>query len=323
MQIALVLESVSKRLENQLLFEIMGRHIYDIIKKPQLLFLSLGHRGWFNWMGDRFYLKIAYRIEMGKKLNLDHPQTFNEKLQWLKLYDRRPEYTRMVDKRGVKDYVSSRIGDEYLIPTLGVWENANEIDYDKLPEQFVLKCTHDSGGLFICKDKSKINKKKVGRKLNSCLTHNYYWGQREWPYKNVKPRIIAEQFMEDEKTKELRDYKFFCFDGIPQALFIASDRNSNTEETKFDFFDMDFNHLPFTNGHPNAKELPAKPMCFEKMKELAAQLSKGIPQVRVDFYEVNGKVYFGEMTFSHWSGFTPFVPEEWDYKFGDWIQLPE
>lgn len=149
-----------------------------------------------------------------------------------------------------------------------------------------------------------------------------FWGMREWPYKDIKPRIIAEQYMEDNASGELRDYKFFCFDGKVKALFIASDRMTQGEETKFDFFDADYNHLPFRNGHPNASVLPNKPLNFDKMKELAAQLSAGYPQVRVDLYEVNGKVYFGELTFFHWSGMTPFEPEDWDYKFGEWLTLP-
>lgn len=298
----------------------MSNSIKDIIKRPQLLFLTLGHREWFNWMSDEHYLKIAFWARMGKWPNIEHPQTFSEKLQWMKLHDRNPLYTKLVDKYEVKPLVAEKIGKEYIIPTIGVWDCVNEIDFDSLPNQFVLKCTHDSGGLVICKDKSKLNKEMAKKKLAACLKHSFYWGMREWPYKDVKPRVIAEQYMEDE-TGELRDYKFFCFNGEVKALFIASDRTKDVE-TKFDFFDENFNHLPFTNGHPNADTPPTKPVCFEEMKKLAAILSKGIPQVRVDFYEIRGKVYFGEMTFFHWSGMTPFVPEEWDYKFGSWIKLP-
>ena len=299
----------------------MGKKISDIIKKPQLIFLTLGHRGFFNWMNDKTYLKIAYKIKIGRKLNLDKPQTYNEKLQWLKLYDRNPMYTKMVDKYEVKKIVSELIGEQYVIPTYGVWNHFDEIDFSKLPDQFVLKCTHDSGGIVICKDKSKLDKKAAKKKIEKCLKHNFFYGQREWPYKNVQPRIIAEAYIEDEQTRELRDYKFFSFNGTVKALFIAKDRTRN-EETKFDFFDADFNHLPFTNGHPNADVLPEKPKNFEEMKRLAAKLSEGIPQVRVDFYEANGRVYFGEMTFFHWSGLVPFEPEEWDKKFGEWVELP-
>ena len=298
----------------------MSNTIKDILKRPQLLFLTLGHRELFNWMADDRYLKIAFWARMGKWQNLESPQTFSEKLQWIKLHDRNPLYTKMVDKYEVKAIVADIIGEEYVIPTIGVWNSAEDIAFASLPTQFVLKCTHDSGGLVICKDKSKLEIGAAKKKLATCLKHSFYWGMREWPYKDVKPRVIAEQYMEDE-TGELRDYKFFCFNGEVKALFIASDRTKNIE-TKFDFFDEKFNHLPFTNGHPNADVPPLKPIRFDEMKMLAAKLSKGIPHVRVDFYEIKGKVYFGEMTFFHWSGMTPFVPEEWDYKFGNWIKLP-
>lgn len=270
---------------------------------------------------DPLYLKLEFLRCMKKRLNLKDPKTFNEKLQWLKLYDRKRSYTTMVDKYEAKKYVADRIGEEYIIPTLGVWEKFDDIDFDSLPDQFVLKCTHDSGGLVICRDKSKLDIEAAKKKINQSLQNNYYWHKREWPYKNVKPRIIAEQFMEDSQTGELRDYKFFCFDGEVKALFIASERQA-AEETKFDFFDAEYNHLPFTNGHPNADTLPQKPGCFEQMKALAAKLSEGIPHLRVDFYEVGGKVYFGELTFFHWSGMMPFQPEQWDYTFGEWIELP-
>ncbi|MCR5450835.1 MAG: hypothetical protein K6F23_15720 [Solobacterium sp.] len=273
-------------------------------------------------MDDETYLKIAYRSKLGKKLDLENPVSYNEKLQWLKLYDRRPEYTAMVDKYEAKKIAAALIGEEYIIPTLGVWDRFEEIDFAQLPDQFVLKCTHDSGGLVICKDKNSFDKAAAQQKITRCLSHNFFWGQREWPYKNIRPRIIAEQYMEDAATKDLRDYKFFAFNGDVKALFIATERAAEAE-TKFDFFDADFNHLPFTNGHPNAEVPPSKPECFEEMKDLAAKLSAGLPQIRIDLYEVNGKVYFGEFTFFHWSGFQPFVPEKWDYIFGGWIDLPQ
>ena len=300
----------------------MSRSLKELFRNPMLLFMTLGHRELLNWVDDETYLKIAFKVSMGRDLNLNAPKTFSEKLQWLKLYDRRPEYTIMVDKYEVKKWVADRIGKGHIIPTLGVWNSFEDIDFDKLPDQFVLKCTHDSGGLIICKDKTKLDKAAARKKIETCLEHSFFWGQREWPYKNVRPRVIAEPYMEDSTTKDLRDYKFFSFDGEVKAMFIATERGTKGE-TKFDFFDADFNHLPFTNGHPNAEVCPQKPKCFDEMKRLAAQLSKGIPEVRVDFYEVNGKVYFGEITFFHWSGLVPFEPEEWDYKFGEWIKLPQ
>lgn len=270
---------------------------------------------------DEQYLKAVFRHIMGKELDLKNPQTFNEKLQWLKLYDRKPEYTQMVDKYEAKRFVASIIGEEYIIPTLAVYNNTSEIDLSSLPEKFVLKCTHDSGSIAICKDKRTFRKDEAFAILEKGLKKNYFWENREWPYKNVKPRIIAETYMEDIGTGELRDYKFFCFGGKVKALFIAKDRQED-EETKFDFFDADFHHLDIRNGHPNASVPPGKPLSFEKMKEMAERLSQGIPHLRVDFYEANGKIYFGELTFSHWSGFTPFEPHEWDITFGSWLKLP-
>lgn len=271
---------------------------------------------------DKIYLQIYYRRIFGRKLNLKEPKTFNEKTQWLKLYDRNPTYSKMVDKYEAKNYVENKIGKEYIIPTLGVWEEFDKINFSELPNQFVLKTTHDSGGVVIVKDKDKMNLVKTKKIIEDSLNNNYYLQGREWPYKNVKHRIIAEKYMVDESGYELKDYKFFCFNGIAKVMFIASDRQNTNEETKFDFFDMEFNHLPFTNGHPNSNKIIIKPKSFEKMKKLAEILSEGIPQVRIDFYDINGNIYFGEMTFSHWSGFVPFIPDEWDYRLGSMINLP-
>lgn len=267
-------------------------------------------------------IRRVFRERMGKELNLENPQTYSEKLQWMKLYNHDPLYTTLVDKYAVKQYVEEKIGKDYLIPTLGVWSRFDDIDFDELPEQFVLKCTHDSGGLVICKEKSKLNIAAAREIINKCLKHNFYYSGFEWPYKNVKPRIIAEQYMEDSKTMELRDYKFFCFDGKVKFLFIATERQKEGEDVKFDFFDADFNHLPFRQGHENATVLPEMPLRFEEMKVLAAKLSAGMPHVRIDLYEVDGKVYFGEFTFFHHGGWTRFEPEEWDYTFGKEIELP-
>ena len=272
---------------------------------------------------DEKAIAIKFKLLMGYDIDLSAPKTFNEKIQWLKLHDRKPIYTTMVDKYAVKQYVADHIGEEYIIPTIGVWDKFDDIDFDALPDQFVLKCTHDSGGLVICRDKNSLDKQRAKEKIERSLKKNYYWSGREWPYKDVKPRIIAEQYMEDTKTEELRDYKFFCFDGIAKALFVATDRQKEGEEVKFDFYDMDFKHLDFKQGHPNAAVSPAKPETFEEMRQLAEKLSQGIPHMRVDFYEVNGKAYFGELTFSHFSGMVPFNPEEWDETFGSWIKLPE
>lgn len=272
---------------------------------------------------DKTFIRIKWAgRRMPYKLNLKNPRTFNEKLQWIKLYDHNPLYTTLVDKYKVKQYVIDRIGAEHVIPLLGAWDSVDEIEWDILPDQFVIKCSHDCGGMVICKDKSKLDIKAAATTLNEAFNYNYYYKGREWPYKNVRPKIFAEAYMEDEYG-ELRDYKFFCFNGDVKALFIASDRQKENEEVKFDFFDTNFEHLPFTQGHPNSPHQPSKPKGFEEMKRLASQLSKGIPEVRVDFYDVNGHVYFGEFTLFHFGGMVKFDPVEWDYTFGSWITLPE
>jgi hypothetical protein len=226
----------------------------------------------------------------------------------------------MVDKYEVRKIIEKEVGEEYLIPLLGVWDNFKDIDFKILPNQFVLKPNHVSGSVVVCTDKTTFNLKKAERVLNKALHRNYFYDGRETPYKNVKPCIIAEKYMVDESGEELKDYKFFCFNGEPKLLFIATDRNIG--KTKFDFYDIDFNHLPFTNGHDNSTKPILKPENFDKMIDLAGKLSKGIPHVRVDFYNINGKIYFGEYTFHHWGGIIPFKPKEWDKKLGDLIKLP-
>ena len=275
-----------------------------------------------RWMTDKYYIKVLWKRAMKYELDLNNPVTFNEKLQWLKLHDHNPLYPILVDKYRVKDYVAERIGAEHMIPTLAVYKSADEIDLDKLPDQFVLKCNHDSGSVVLCRDKSKFDLEAAKKKLDKCMKKNFYWEAREWAYKHVKPVIIAEQYMEDTKTHDLPDYKFFSFDGEVKALFIATERSNENTETRFDFFDMDFNHINVTNGHPNADILPSKPKCFDQMVAFSKELSKGFPEVRCDFYEVDGKVYFGEYTFYHWGGTTPFKPSDFDKELGQWIKLP-
>lgn len=275
-----------------------------------------------QWLPDRIYLKIIFRYHMGYKLNLRNPRTFSEKIQWLKLYNRNPLYTTMVDKYLVKEYVSEKIGSQYIIPTIGRWDHPEDINWDSLPNQFVLKTNHGGGnsGVVICKDKSTFNKDLAIQKLNNSLKDDIYKHYREWPYKNVKKCIIAEEYMEDYETKELRDYKFFCMDGVCKALFIAKDRQ-NRSEPYFDFFDANFRHLDIQQGHPNAPESPSRPKAFNLMKDLAQKISENLPEVRIDFYEVNGKAYFGEITFFHFSGLCPFYPPNIDIEWGEWINL--
>ena len=272
---------------------------------------------------DKTFLKIKFRIKMGRKLDLKNPQTFNEKLQWLKLYDRNPLYTTLVDKQEVKKYISEKIGSEYVIPTLGVWDKPEDIDFDSLPNQFVMKCTHDSGGLVICKDKSKLDVEQVKKKMAKTLKLKYYYMHREWPYKNVKPKIFAEKYMEQKQEDGqecLTDYKFFCFDGKVKVMYIANEK-ANPPST--DYFDVNFNHIDLITRDKNALIPPPKPEQFEKMVELAETLSKGIPCVRVDFYYVNKQIYFGEFTFYHNAGFCSLKPYKWETTLGSWIKLPE
>lgn len=270
---------------------------------------------------DSLYLKAYFKVETGKWPDLKHPVGYMEKLQWLKLHDRRDVYTQMVDKASAKDFVRERIGEEYLIPTLGIYESFDQIPLAELPDQFVIKCTHDSAGLVICRDKASFDPESARKKIEACLKRNFYYTGREWPYKNVKPRIIVEKYMEDPETAELRDYKFFTFGGVPKILYITSGRGSGGE-TSADFFDVEFNHLDLRIDHEMAAVPPAKPKNFAKMQELAAILSAGTPQLRVDFYEVDGKIYFGEMTFFHCSGFATFRPADWDRLLGSWVTLP-
>lgn len=292
-----------------------------IIKNPQIIYKLIAII--FNpLLSDKLYLSLFYRGEFGKKLNWEKPVTFQEKLQWLKLNNRNPAYSELVDKYEVKRIVGSQIGEQYIIPTIGVWYRFEDIDWDTLPEQFVLKTTHDGGGkgIVICKNKKTFDLKKAKKILTSSLSRNTYKNVREWPYKNVKPRIIAEQYIEDTLTHDLPDYKFFCFNGEVKALYVATGRSSGN--VKFDFFDVNFNHLDIVQTHPMSGVQIEKPKCFEEMKRLASILSLGMPHVRCDFYQVNGQVYFGELTFYHHGGFVPFHPQSWNKIWGDWITLP-
>lgn len=295
--------------------------IIKYIKKPSNVLLYLMNKNFFKWIPDEKYITIKYKLEMNQKLNLKEPKTFNEKLQWLKLYDRNPEYTKMVDKYEAKKYVADIIGQEYIISTLGVWDKFEDIEFDKLPKQFVLKPTHTSGNVFICKDKEKINYKQLRKMINKWLKRDYYLVHREWPYKNIKPKIIAEQYMVDDSGMKLKDYKFFCFNGIAQTILVCSNRNGSFKNTNF--YDINWNLQPFTREkHKNSNEQIKKPKNLDEMITVAEKLSKDIPFVRVDLYEINGKVYFGELTFYPSSGFEGFEPEEWDKKLGDMLELP-
>lgn len=300
----------------------MLKKIKTFFLNPEKRMIFLAQHGFYNNMDDELFLKKQFKNVFGYELNLDSPETFNEKLQWLKLYNRKAEYTTFVDKYEVKQYVSDTIGAEYLIKNIGVWDKFEEIDFSKLPNQFVLKCTHDSGGLIICKNKEKLNLEKARKKINQALKRNYYYQNREWPYKNVKPRIICEEYMSDEKQQDLLDYKFLCYNGKVEASFVCSERRSNNG-LAVDFFDRDWNHIPVKRHYRNADIVPMKPINYDIMIKLAEKLSRDIPFVRVDFYEINERIYFGEMTFYPGSGFEEFTPKEYDYFFGKKLKLPE
>lgn len=267
---------------------------------------------------DSQYLKFVYRIEQKEKLNLVNPVSFTQKLQYLKLYDRNPEYTKLVDKLAVKDYVSDIIGKEHVIKTINSWDNANKINFKELPDKFVLKVTHDSGGLVICKDKSKLDIKKTRKMLSKALKFNYFRYSREWPYKNVPRKILCEEYMQDSKTEDLVDYKFYCFNGEPKFLYFS--RYEHQENEELSFFTLDWQLAPFQRkNHKMLTIMPEKPDCFDEMIQIASKLSKNIPFVRVDLYVINQKIYFGEMSFFPASGMAKFYPEEWNNKIGEWI----
>lgn len=269
---------------------------------------------------DKRYLELLGELRLNRKINIDNPQTFNEKLQWLKLYDRNPQYTEMVDKYEAKKYVANIIGNEYIIPTLGIYNNFDEIDFNTLPNQFVMKCTHNSGGNIICKDKKNLDYKLAKKLMKTYLKKNYYNYNKEWPYKNVRPRIIIEKYMETKEQPELIDYKFFCFNGEAKILLVCSNRSKKLKET---WFDVEWNKLELKEGNCEIDDNLNKPKNLELMVKLANKLSKNISFVRIDFYENDNKVYFGEITFFPKSGYEEFVPEEYDKILGDMLELPK
>ncbi len=277
---------------------------------------------------DEPYLKMLYRIRTGKKLNLNPPVTLNEKLQYLKIHGYKPEYSKMADKAEAKKYVASRIGEQYIIPQLGLWDRAEDIDFDSLPDQFVLKCTHDSGSVIICRDKSSFDRKEAVRKLSAAVKRNFYNSKREWGYKGLKGRILAEKYMEDELVEgkiagtDLSDYKFFCFNGVPRIAFTVKGGHQSEEKIIRRMYDTDWNLIPVgIRGKKPVTQAEERPAQLEEMLSLAAKLSEGIPFLRVDFYIINGKVYFGELTFFHMSGCETFDPPEYDRIFGEYLKL--
>lgn len=294
-----------------------------LISDSDYRFLWLSERGYYNNMSDEAYLKRLFKIKLGYDLDLQNPKTFCEKLQWLKLYDRRPEYTMMADKYRVKEWVANKIGDKYVIPLYGAWDHFDEIDFDALPNQFVLKCNHD-GGVLVCEDKSSFDFAFAKTHLEERLTKSYFWSGREWAYKDIPRKIIAEQYMPQLGKRDSIEYKITCFDGRVKLIT----KCTGIAHTSFDLrnndnYDRDWNYLPFYAFYKNTGEVIEKPAYMDEVISICETLSKGIPQVRVDGYIIDDNWYFGEMTFYTWNGFIKFNPDEWDTIMGEWIKLPE
>ena len=289
------------------------------LTKPGGWFFFLSSRGLLNGMDDEAYIRRVFKYSLGYEPDLEHPKTFNEKLNWLKLHDRKPLYTRIVDKYEVKQYVAEKIGPGYTVPVIaGPWDSADEIDFDALPERFVLKCTHDSGGVVICRDKAAFDREAAKAKLARALGRNFYWSNREWPYKDVKPRVFAERYLEDE-SGGLRDYKVMCFNGVPRLIQVHNGRFHHHTQ---DFYDTDWNLLPITQELPSSETLTPRPACLEEMLRLSQVLAADFVQIRVDWYLLGQRLYFGELTFFDGAGYSDFEPEAYNRIIGEWLQLP-
>ena len=271
-------------------------------------------------LSDKAYVTLNFLRRLHRLPNLKDPSTFNEKLQWLKLYDHNPMYTQMADKLAMRSYVEKKIGPGHTVPVLGVWNSFDEIDFDSLPDRFVLKCNNDSGHFVICRDKDALDKAQARRRISEGLKENYYYQNREWVYRDIVPKVFAEQYLHQEGEQNLWDYKFFCFNGEPKIMYMEKEASETKTEA---FFDMDRNFLDLEMDDPRPSVPPELPSCFDEMKTLAGKLSAVIPFLRVDFLFAGGTVYVGELTFFHCGGFAPVKPEAWDKKLGDWIRLPE
>lgn len=299
--------------------KILKRKFKTVVNNPKALLIKLLYSV-SPLLPDALYLKLLFPLHTGYKLNLENPKTYNEKLQWLKINYRKPMMTTMVDKYEAKNYARDIIGDEYIVKTLGVWDDFEQIDFDLLPSRFVLKTTHDQGGVVIVHDKNNFNKEEARKKLTKHLKFKHFYLTREWPYKNVKPRIMAEEYLENTGIGELRDYKFFCFHGEPKLMYISHGKEIG--KLYLNHFDLDFNKLDISRAnYPKTSLDCEKPTSFELMKDLAKEISSNLPHVRVDFYEILGKPYLGELTFYQGGGLESFTPLEWDYKLGSWLDL--
>lgn len=291
--------------------------IKKVLKKPRLIIKILGDKKWFNFLPDKFYLKLVYWGETGKLLNLKNPKTYNEKLQWLKLYDRKKEYIQYVDKYEVRKYIKETLGEEYLIPLIAVYDSVEEIAWDKLPQKFVLKCTHGSKANIICKDKSKLAIDKAKKKLKRWMNKNWYYFGREWPYKAVTPRIVCEKYLMDN----IIDYKILCFNGVPKLIQVHLNRDS--EDYTMDYYTLDWKKTKITKkGVKTTNDVAEKPSNLSEMIEISRTLSKNTYFSRIDLYNVGNKIYFGEITLFPTSGFAPLDNIEDELLLGKWINLP-
>ena len=290
--------------------------LMNLFKNRQNLIAPLGANGFFRWMTDEQYLCLLYKSVMHKKLNLKNPQTFNEKLQWLKIHDKNPRYTSLVDKISAKEIVGDIIGNEHIVKTYAVWDRADEIDFSTLPKQVVLKCNHDQGSVMLIPDTKKVNKQEVIDNFRKRLSYSPFQGTREYAYKDITPRVFAEELLDDQ----IIDYKFYCFNGDPKFLYCGKGLTAD-HSLKIDFFDMDWKLMPFYRTDYHRLGMIDKPTQFELMKDIARKLSAGVPFVRIDLFEVKGKVYFSEFTLCPASGLMPFEPEEYDAIVGEWLTL--
>ena len=297
--------------------------IRTFIENPQYFITSPASKGWLNWVPDSLYLKVLYRVIMGRKLNLRHPKEYNEKLQWLKLNDRKPEYSTMVDKYEVRGYIEDLLGDKYLIPCLGIYDSVDEIDIDALPERFVLKCTHDSGSVEICKDKSSFDIEGARHRLSQAMKRNYYATYREWPYKYVKPRVIAEGYLEGDEG-DLKDYKVMCFNGEAKIIEVHENRFVEGKVHTQTFYDREWEIVPLTQVETVTVDKPSeRPRQLEEILRLSELIAKDMYHPRIDWYIEGDKIYFGEITFFDGSGFESFSTPEMERMLGDMINLPE
>ena len=297
--------------------------IRTFIENPQYFITSPASKGWLNWVPDSLYLKVLYRVIMGRKLNLKNPKEYNEKLQWLKLNDRKPEYSTMVDKYEVRGYIADLLGDKYLIPCLGIYDSVDDIDIDALPDRFVLKCTHDSGSVEICKDKSSFDIEGARHRLSQAMKRNYYATYREWPYKYVKPRIIAEGYLEGDGG-DLKDYKVMCFNGEAKIIEVHENRFVEGKVHTQTFYDREWNIVPLTQIETVTVDRPGeRPRQLDEILRLSELIAKNMYHARIDWYIEGDKIYFGEITFFDGSGFESFSTPEMERMLGDMINLPE